>query len=183
MTPLPPTPTPAPPPPPPPPRFDLFSKLYVQCTHSWPTLWNVFRMACQNCVIFIFWNIWPTVWITFRHVQVVLQSRSRNYFEDPEPELELFWGSGAGAWIILRVRSQSRNYFEDPEPEPELFWGPELEPELFWGSGAGAWIICVINFDCSKVQLKAARMNKNSFLPLLRHVSYVTEIIHFKVAM
>ena len=34
------------------------------------------------------------------------------------------------------------------------------EPKLFWRSGARAKIICLINIDCTKVRLKAARMKK-----------------------
>ena len=43
--------------------------------------------------------------------------------------------------------------------------------KLFWGSRDGAEIICLVNIDCTKVRLEAARMNKNSFLPPLRHIS------------
>ena len=40
------------------------------------------------------------------------------------------------------------------------------------------------NIDSTKVRFEAARMNNNSFMPPLKHLSYVTSVIvHLKVAI
>ena len=63
----------------------------------------------------------------------------------------------------IRV-SSSVTEREPVEPEPKLF--------------------VLINTDCTKVRLEAAKMDKNSFLPPFRHISYVTTaVLRFKEAI
>ena len=66
--------------------------------------------------------------------------------------------AGAGAEIMDKVGAGAEN---------KLFrlrntaWGSvsePVEPKLFWGSGVRNYLI---NLDCTKVKLEAARMNKN----------------------
>ena len=86
---------------------------------------------------------------------------------------------------MLRYRQESNTGLDDSYIKPMLGSrgrGAKIILKIWYRSQN--YLLTKYCIDSAKVRFEAARMNNNSFMPPLKHLSYVTSVIvHFKVAI